>query len=147
MGNQSQRKTRMEQCENVDEIKVFRVNNNDSDDNCDEMRDGGSNARDEVIRDEREHNIDINECNVSPYKLRNDDNIDKLITTISHFITIIIRIIVIHSENPNFINILTLLNSCLPLALVPHDVVIEFQWYFRISLRCSLLIRHYIKTE
>nr|GEY67426.1 hypothetical protein [Tanacetum cinerariifolium] len=42
---------------------VFRVNNNDIDDNCDEMRDGGSNARDEVIRDEREHNININECN------------------------------------------------------------------------------------
>nr|GEZ85972.1 leucine-rich repeat protein [Tanacetum cinerariifolium] len=53
-GNQSQRKTRMERCENVYEVRVFRVNNNDSDDNCDEMRDGGSNAREEMIREQND---------------------------------------------------------------------------------------------
>nr|GEW70202.1 hypothetical protein [Tanacetum cinerariifolium] len=98
MGNQSQRKTIMEQCENIDEIKVFRVNNNDSDDNCDEMRDGGSNARDEVIRDEREHSIDINECNVSPYKLRNDDNIDKYVDNVQEKIVHDCFVHDIHSE-------------------------------------------------
>ncbi|GKG61958.1 hypothetical protein Tco_0623675, partial [Tanacetum coccineum] len=54
----------------------------DSDDNCDELKDGGSNAGDEVIRDEREHNIDRNECNVSPAKLKNDDNIDKYVDNV-----------------------------------------------------------------
>nr|GEV58316.1 hypothetical protein [Tanacetum cinerariifolium] len=36
----------------------------------------GSNAGDEVMRDEKEHNIESNECNVSPSDLRNDDDIN-----------------------------------------------------------------------
>nr|GEW16163.1 hypothetical protein [Tanacetum cinerariifolium] len=77
MGNQSQKKSFMDQFENVDEIRVYKGNSHDSDVECDEIRDRGSTIDTEEMGKEMENNMDNNECNVSLSDPSKDDEISK----------------------------------------------------------------------